>query len=92
MKAHGVTPRSRTVMSNLRAIISTIIADPASGFAYMPDCVMHEAWPSSVSDRLANIRLDRQDISWHFSMFRRRGQAVSKVARLFWNSVDKAYK
>ena len=92
LKAHGVTPRSRTVMSNLHAIISTIIADPASGFAYMPDYVMHEAWPSSVSDRLAYIRLDRQDISWHFSMFRRRGQAVSKVARLFWNSVDRAYK
>ncbi len=84
LESHGVHPQSRTVMSNLHAIISSIIASPSSGFAYMPDYVLRETWPSSVSDQLAYIRLDEKDISWHFSMMRRRGQPMIPAAKLFW--------
>ena len=90
LESHGVRPYSRTVMSNLHAIISSIIASPNSGFAYMPDYVLKETWPSSVRDQLAYIRLDAQDIAWHFSMMRRRGQPLTPSAKLFWKSVVEA--
>ena len=87
LKKHGVRPKSRTIMSNLHAIISSVISNPASGFAYMPDYVLNEAWPKSVAGELAFIRIDAEDIAWHFSMLRKRNQAMNRGARLFWDSV-----
>lgn len=87
MLSHGISPVSRTVMSNLIAIIDTIISMPDSGFAYMPDYVMNEAWPRSVSSRLAYLRVGDSNISWYFSMMRKRGHPQTMAAKAFWNSV-----
>lgn len=87
MRAHGIYPASRTVMSNLIAIIDTILSMPDSGFAYMPDYVMEEAWPKSISHKLAYLRVGDGNISWYFSMLRKRGQALTMPAKAFWNSV-----
>lgn len=87
MRSKGVVPVSRTVMSNLIAIIDTILNVPDSGFAYMPDYVMEDSWPKSVADRLAYLRIGKANISWHFSMMKKQGQPQTKAAKAFWNSV-----
>lgn len=93
MREHGVRPRHVTVMSNLRAIISSIASCPSDGFAYMPDYVFKELWPGSMMDKLAFLRLDDEDLSWNFSIFSRRSAPLSRAAKLFWDcAVDACCK
>ena len=87
MKEHGVDPQKRVIMSNLHAIIDAIIKSPSTGFAYMPDYVLREHWPSSVLHQLAFLRLDAEDYRWYFSMLRKKGRPLSRDARIFWDCV-----
>ncbi|MBR1457605.1 MAG: LysR family transcriptional regulator [Oscillospiraceae bacterium] len=87
MKKHGVDPHQRIIMSHLHAIIEAILQNPRSGFAYMPDYVLREHWPRSVCKDLAFLRLDEEDFTWYFSMFRKKGRPLSQEARAFWNCV-----
>ena len=87
MRMHGVRPRRITVMSNLLAIIASIIEGDGDSFAYMPDYVMQELWPNSVMDRLSYLRIDRTDLEWNFSMFRRQGAPMTGPMKLFWSRV-----
>ena len=87
MRRHGVDPQKRIVMSNLHAIIDAIIKSPSTGFAYMPDYVLYEHWPSSVRHQLAFLRLDEEDYRWYFSMLRKKNKPMSRDARCFWDCV-----
>ena len=89
MKRHGVHPGQRIVMSNLHAIIEALLQNPSSGFAYMPDYVLREHWPRSVSGELACLRLEEEDFGWYFCMKRRKGRPLNKNARDFWDTVVK---
>lgn len=88
MRAHGVHPKRITVMSNLHAIIASVIS--GEGFAYMPDYVLSEFGASRFSDRMAYLRLDEKDLEWNFSMFRLANSPVNLPMRLFWARVTEA--
>ncbi len=87
MRRHGIYSDSITTMSNLLAIIDTLIGEPDSGFAYMPDYIMEASWPRSVSHKLAYLRVGEDNISRYFSMLRKRSQPLTPSAKAFWNSV-----
>lgn len=89
METYGVKPVHRIVMSNLRSIVSAILDNPKSGFAYIPDYALEESGIREVKDRLALLRLDEQDYMWSYMMFRKRGKTPSKDARAFWNLIVK---
>ena len=90
LKRHGINSQQRIVMSNLHGIIDSILQNPQTGFAYMPDYVLREHWPKSVSDQLAFMRLDEDDFAWFFCMERKKGKKLSKNGSDFWDMVMKA--
>ena len=89
MAQYGVTPQKRLVMSNLHGIIDSLLQNPSTGFAYMPDYVLQEHWPKSVSGNLAFLRLDDEDFAWYFCMERKKGKALSRDGKAFWDAVVK---
>ena len=91
MHEHGVMPGRVTIMSNLHAIIASVISCD-DGFAYMPDYVMDELWPHSVMDKLSYFRLDEADLEWNFTMFRRQSSPLSPPARVFWKYVMDTFR
>ena len=92
LKKHGIAPQRVTVMSNLHAIIASVIGSGADGYAYMPDYVMSELWPHSVMDQMGYFRLDDQDLEWNFAMFRRKESPLSRPARVFWDYTVNSFK
>jgi DNA-binding transcriptional LysR family regulator len=89
MKQYGVRPKQRIIMSNLHGIADAIVQNPSSGFAYMPDYVLEEAGVKENCDQLAFLRLDEEDYTWSYNMFRKKGKTMTKDARDFWNYVRK---
>lgn len=87
LAAYGVNPQHRIVMSNLRGIINSILNNPESGFAYMPDYVLAESGIQEKMDKLAILRLDDEDYTWSYNMYRKKGKIRSADARDFWNAI-----
>lgn len=87
LKRHACFPRQKLVMSNLHSIISTILQNPLSGFAYMPDYVFAQPTAAGMVEELAFLRLDDEDIKWYFSMLRKKDKPLSREGKYFWNCV-----
>ena len=86
---YGVNPKQRIVMSNLHGIIDSIRQNPSTGFAYIPDYILQEPWSKSANDELARLRLDADDYSWYFCMLRKKGKALTRDGKAFWDAVVK---
>lgn len=89
LQQHGVSPLKKLVMSNLHGIIDSLLQNPSTGFAYMPDYVLQEHWPKSVSGNLAFLSLDDEEFAWFFCMERKKGKTLSRDGKSFWDAVVK---
>lgn len=87
MSRYGVHPAQRIVMSHLYSRIADILANPKTGFAFMPDYVFQESFPKSALPQLAILRLGDEDYTWNFSMLRKKNKKLSREARQFWNCI-----
>lgn len=90
LEQHHVRPKRQVQISNLHNIISAILENKTSGFAYIPDYVFSDAWIRAILPRLAFFRLDEEQLTWQFSMMRRKNHPLSKEGQLLWDIVIEA--